>query len=913
MDYNKTLKLPKTDFSMRAGLAKKEPEILEKWENERYYYEMIKRNAGKKKYILHDGPPYANGSIHIGTSMNKILKDIIVKSKNMSGYCSDYVPGWDTHGLPIELKALKSEGVDAQNITPFELRQLCKKFALENVDTQMKQFKRLGCWGDFDHPYLTLRPEYEARQIEVFGKMALDGYMYKGLKPVYWCADCQTALAEAEIEYKNDPCVSIYVKFNITDDLGKFSDLGIDLNKAYAVIWTTTTWTIPGNLAICLGPDYEYTFVKVNDEYLLMANELVSAVMSSVGITEYETVGMFKGSELENIKTQHPIYDRVSPLIIGSHVTLGGTEEEGGHKSSVGTGCVHTAPGYGVEDFEVCKNYPEIGIIVCVDGTGLQTAEANAPDLTLAGLDTDKTNKTIFEYLQNKNALFASEKIEHKYPHCWRCKEPIIYRATEQWFCSVQGFKNETMKAIESVNWNPVWGKDRIKGMCESRSDWCISRQRNWGVPIPIVYCKDCGKAIITENTIKSISAMFREKGADSWWTTDTSEFINETCECGCKEFVKEYDIMDVWFDSGCSHTSVLDEYDELNFPADLYLEGADQYRGWFQSSLLTSVVYNGCAPYKNVLTHGWTVDGKGEIMSKSKGNGVAPEDVVNVHGADILRIWVASTDYHNDMRISPEIINQKSDAYKKIRNTARFILGNLGDFNKNDKVELEEIDKYILVKLNNLIDKVTASYESFDFWLGFGAIYNFCTIDLSNFYLDIIKDRLYCEIGDKRKAAQYTIYTVLSAVTRLLAPVITFTAEEIWSYLDENESVFFNQFPEKSDVTVDTEKWEFIQSLRQDVQKKLEEKRTEKVIGSSLEAEVTVTNNNPEITSELLQQIFIVSKVNTSKEPTEISVKKADGGKCERCWNYSKTVGEDSEHPTLCKRCADVVKTIEN
>lgn len=531
-DYNSTLNLPATDFPMRGNLPKREPEILKKWEDSRLYYKMIEKNQGKPSYILHDGPPYANGEIHLGTALNKTLKDFIVKYKNMSGFCAPYVPGWDTHGLPIELKAMKSIGVENGAIPPVELRKHCRDFAMTHVKNQMKQFKRLGTLGDYDDPYLTLKHEYEARQVEVFGKMAKDGYMYKGLKPVYWCPDCNTALAEAEIEYSNDPCHSIYVKFNVTDDKGLFTAMGLDLSKVFFVIWTTTTWTIPGNLAICLGPDYDYTLVQVGNEYYVMANELVKTTMESAGISEYKTIGLFRGSELEHIKTKHPLYDRLSPVIVGDHVTL-----------ESGTGCVHTAPGYGVEDFEVCKNYDDIGILVCVDAKGRQTAEAGE----FEGMDTDTANKAIAKKLEEVGALLAIQKIVHQYPHCWRCNSPIIYRATEQWFCSVNGFKDEAVKAIESVKWIPAWGEDRIKGMVRDRSDWCISRQRTWGVPIPIVYCKDCGKPIVTDETIKSISDMFKAEGADAWWIKEPAEFIPSTvkCECGCGEFTKEYDIMD--------------------------------------------------------------------------------------------------------------------------------------------------------------------------------------------------------------------------------------------------------------------------------------------------------------------------------------------------------------------------------
>ena len=921
-DYNSTLNLPATDFPMRGNLPKREPEILKKWEDSRLYYKMIEKNQGKPSYILHDGPPYANGEIHLGTALNKTLKDFIVKYKNMSGFCAPYVPGWDTHGLPIELKAMKSIGVENGAIPPVELRKHCRDFAMTHVKNQMKQFKRLGTLGDYDDPYLTLKHEYEARQVEVFGKMAKDGYMYKGLKPVYWCPDCNTALAEAEIEYSNDPCHSIYVKFNVTDDKGLFTAMGLDLSKVFFVIWTTTTWTIPGNLAICLGPDYDYTLVQVGNEYYVMANELVKTTMESAGISEYKTIGLFRGSELEHIKTKHPLYDRLSPVIVGDHVTL-----------ESGTGCVHTAPGYGVEDFEVCKNYDDIGILVCVDAKGRQTAEAGE----FEGIDTDTANKAIAKKLEEVGALLAIQKIVHQYPHCWRCNSPIIYRATEQWFCSVNGFKDEAVKAIESVKWIPAWGEDRIKGMVRDRSDWCISRQRTWGVPIPIVYCKDCGKPIVTDETIKAISDMFKAEGADAWWIKEPAEFIPSTvkCECGCGEFTKEYDIMDVWFDSGVSHTAVMEQHKGLSWPADLYLEGADQYRGWFQSSLLTSVVYKGSAPYKAVCTHGWVVDGEGKTMHKSLGNGIAPNEITDVYGADILRLWVASSDYHSDIRISQPILKQLSEAYKKIRNTARFILGNLGNgkgFNPDTDCvsddKLTELDKWALMRLDSLIDKVNEGYNAFDFHIAFHAIHNFCVTDMSNFYLDIIKDRLYCEKEDSgvRRAAQTAMYRILSAVARLAAPIISFTAEEIWTYMphtskDDKESIFLNQMPEKSGIEFSDEfvsKWDFIYSTRETVNKVLEEKRNEKLIGKSLEANIIIHCGESlyekyNALTEELKDILIVSGVSASKdgndEAPEIEVIKAEGEKCERCWSYSNTVGSDSEHPTLCARCAAVVK----
>lgn len=928
-DYNKTLNLPETDFPMRGNLPKREPDALKKWEEDRLYYKIIEKNQGKPSYILHDGPPYANGDIHLGTALNKVLKDIIVKYKNMSGFCSPYVPGWDTHGLPIELKTMKSIGVETGAIPPVELRHHCKDFACSFVDNQKGQFKRLGVLGDFDNPYLTLRPEFEAREVEVFGEMAKNGYVYKGLKPVYWCPECQTALAEAEIEYSDDPCHSIYVKFKVSDDKGLFTAKGIDLDKTYFVIWTTTTWTLPGNLAICLGPRYDYCVVKVNEENYVMAEELIPSTMQAAGIDTYEIIARFVGSELEGIKTEHPFMNRPSPIILGDHVTL-----------ESGTGCVHTAPGYGVDDFEVCKNYDDIGIVVGVDGKGVLTKDSGM----FEGLSTDDANKAIAKHLEETGALFAHEKIKHQYPHCWRCKSPILFRATEQWFCSVKNFRDKAVKAIEDVNWIPKWGEDRIKGMVMDRSDWCISRQRVWGVPIPVVYCKDCGKPIVNDETIRAISDMFRHEGADSWYLKDPKEFIPDSvkCECGCNEFIKEKDIFDVWFDSGVTHLAVLDEREELSSPADLYLEGADQYRGWFQSSLLTSVVCKGKAPYKNVCTHGWVVDGQGKTMHKSLGNGIEPSEITDKYGADILRLWVASSDYHSDIRISKEILGQLSDAYKKIRNTARFILGNLsnrGGFNVDkDSVsddKLFEIDKWALMKLDDLIDKVNAAYEAFDYHIVFHAIHNFCVIDMSNFYLDILKDRLYCEAPDSlsRRAAQTTIYRILSAISRLIAPIMSFTADEIWSYIphsenDNPESIFLNDMPTKSGISVTdefVEKWNLIAAIREDAKKALELKRAEKVIGASLEADLHIYADDDKfekisaLTDEL-PSLLIVSRAevfNNSAdgefkgdlEGVSFTVTKASGEKCERCWSYSDTVGTFSDHPTLCERCRNTIK----
>ncbi len=918
VDYNQTMNLPKTEFPMRANLPQKEPEMLKKWQDEELYFNLMKRNEGRPLYVLHDGPPYANGDIHMGTALNKVLKDIIVKYKNMSGYKAPYIPGWDTHGLPIELKAMKKVGVENIN-SALDLRKVCKEFALHYVDVQKKEFMRLGSIGDYEHPYLTLQPKHEAAQIRIFGEMAKRDFIYKGLKPVYWCPECKTALAEAEIEYEEDTCHSIYVKFKVVDEQGKLSALKTELDKTYFVIWTTTTWTLPGNLAICLGPEYDYVAVHANGEYYIMAKELVESAMKAAGITEYSiSETSLKGKELEYITYRHPFIDRDGLVIVGDHVTL-----------ESGTGCVHTAPGHGVEDFEVCvNNYPDIPIIVPVDGDGKLTEEAGE----FCGLSTDEANKAILKKLTELNALFAVEKIMHQYPHCWRCKSPILFRATEQWFCSVDGFKDDACKAIDNVQWIPEWGGERIKGMVKDRSDWCISRQRTWGVPIPIFYCKDCGKTIINEETIKAIADLYEKEGSDAWYKYEAKDILPEgfKCECGCSEFTKEMDIMDVWFDSGVSHEAVCNDEHGLKWPADLYLEGADQYRGWFQSSLLTSVAAKGRAPYDAVCTHGWVVDGEGKAMHKSLGNGMSPDEVTDKFGADILRLWVASSDYHADIRISNEILKQLSDVYRKVRNTARFILSNLNDFEPDkDSIPFEKIDgidKWALARMDEVIEKCKAAYDKFDFHIVYSSIRDFCTIDLSNFYLDILKDRLYVEKADSesRRAAQTVIYSILRTLTLYLAPVLSFTAEEIWSYMplssnDDPASVFFNQLPEKSGVVADAEfmdRWEKIDKLRDIVNKALEEARAKKLIGKSLEAKVTLKCGRDcydfvkSVEGELVSA-FIVSAVEVEKsefDGVEVEVEVAPGQKCERCWTHNDTVGKCAEHPTLCARCAKIV-----
>ncbi len=926
-DYNKTLQLPQTEFPMRAGLPQKEPQTLEKWEKEGLYDKIMARNEGKPLFVLHDGPPYANGDIHLGTALNKVLKDFAVRYHNMAGYKAPYVPGWDTHGLPIELKARKKAGIDADSaVTANELREICKEFALGYVQEQKKSFQRLGVLGEWDNPYLTLKPEFEARQVEIFGEMALKGYIYKGLKPVYWCPECQTALAEAEIEYAEDPCHSIYVKFRVTDDLGKLSAFGADPQKTSFVIWTTTTWTLPGNVAICVGPEYTYAVVKAEDEYYVMAEELASSALAAADIKDYEVIGTLQGRELEYMKTAHPFMNRDSLVIVGDHVTL-----------ESGTGCVHTAPGHGVEDFEVCRNYPELPVVVPVDNKGYLNEEAGE----FKGLSTDEANKAIAKKLDEQGSLFALTKIIHQYPHCWRCSQPVLFRATEQSFCSVDGFKDQALKAIQAVKWIPGWGEERISNMVRDRSDWCISRQRVWGVPIPLFYCEDCGEQICTKETIQHVANLFRKNGSGIWFEREAKDLMPEgvVCpKCGGIHFIKEKDIMDVWFDSGVTHAAVCEERDSLHWPADLYLEGADQYRGWFQSSLLTSVAWRGVAPYKKVVTHGWVVDGEGRKMSKSLGNGILPEEIVNQYGADILRLWVASSDYHADIRISKDILKQLSEGYRKIRNTARFILGCLGDFDPDrDSVaaeQLESIDRWALLKCDALLAKVREAYENYEYHQVYHAVHNFCVVDLSNFYLDVLKDRLYVEGAESvtRRAAQTVIYRILDSLVLMLAPILAYTAEEIWSYLppsrDRNrESVMLNDMPAAS-LESDPDfmaYWDRIHALRDDVQKALEAARSEKIIGASLEARVTLTALGEQLSflrenAALLPKVFIVSELAVEEgnqgvfqgdTGVYVTVAKASGQKCQRCWQFSRTVGSDLSHPELCRRCAGVLSDI--
>lgn len=919
-NYNDTIHKMQTPFEMRAGLPKKEPKMLEDWEQNHVYEQMIRNNEGKPRYILHDGPPYANGSIHMGTALNKIIKDIIIRYKNMSGFQAPYVPGYDTHGLPIELKALGSLGDKKSGVSKLELRKICKEFATEHIDVMNAQFKRLGVQGDFENPYLTLRPEFEARQVEIFGEMAKKGYIYKGMKAVYWCPEDRTALAEAEIEYAEDECDSIYVRFKLTGDpKGVLAKHNIPLEKAWIVIWTTTTWTLPANVATCLNPDIEYAFVKIGDDYHIMAADLVKATMEACHIEEYEVLPeVVHGDELELVEYKHPFLDRTGLVILGDHVTLEG-----------GTGCVHTAPGHGVEDFEVCVNhYPQLPVVVPVDDAGHLTEEAGKE---FAGLKVWAANKVILEHIKETGHLMGVQHITHQYPHCWRCHHPIIFRATEQWFCSIDAFKEDVYKAIDSVHWQPAWGHDRMAGMVRDRSDWCISRQRVWGVPIPVFYCKKCGKYHITDASIKAVSDLFRKEGSDAWYKYDANEIMpkTEVCECGASDWEKDPDIMDVWFDSGSTWSAVCRERPELTWPVDMYMEGADQFRGWFQSSLLTSVATQGIAPYREVLCHGWVVDAQGKQMHKSAGNGMEPAEIIRDYGADIIRLWVASSDYTVDVRAGKEIFRQLSEAYRKMRNTARFMLGNLSDFDPNkDAVaddQLFEIDRWALEACNTLTATMRDAYDHYDFSRAYHALYNFCVIDMSNFYMDVIKDRLYCADDHARRCAQTALYRILVDFTKLLAPILCFTSQEIWIYIPKmpgmKDYVVFEQMPEVKAAAGEafTAKWDRIMAIRDDVKKVLEQARADKVIGSSLEAALTlycsdeIYNLLNAIPMDELADLFIVSQVHLEKgeggvkgvvEGLGVSAEHAAGEKCQRCWKYETTVGENG----LCPRCAKVL-----
>ena len=927
MDYNATVNLPKTDFPMRAGLPKREPDMLKAWNDLDLYKEMLRRNQDKPLFVLHDGPPFSNGNLHMGHALNKCLKDFINRYKSMSGYRVPYTPGWDNHGMPIESAIIKEQRLNRKAMSVSEFRSACHKYAQHYVDVQREGFKRLGVLGDWDRPYLTMDPKFEAKEVEIFGAMYEKGYIYKGLKPVYWCPNDETALAEAEIEYQDDPCTTVYVKFPMRDDLGKLP--GVDHSRLFFLIWTTTIWTLPGNLGICLHPRESYALVKAaNSEIYIVAEALAEKVMKVGGFDSFEIIETHPGEFFENMLADHPFLPKTSRLLNAEYVTM-----------DSGTGCVHTAPGFGADDYQTCRRYG-MEMVVPVDDQGRHTEYAGK----YAGLHTEESNPVILADMKESGMLFASEDIVHSYPHCWRCRKPIIFRATPQWFCSVDAFKDDACAAADSVKWMPDWGHDRMLAMIRERADWCISRQRRWGLPIPVFYCSCCGKPVCTPETIKKVSEMFAEHGSNIWFDAEAAELLPEgfVCpHCGSAEgFTKETDTLDGWFDSGSTHAASMELDAPGCWPADLYLEGGDQYRGWFQSSLLTGVATRGAAPYRSVLCHGWTVDGEGRVMHKSLGNGISPDDIISKYGADLLRLWAASADYTQDMRCSDAIFKQLSDKYLKIRNTARYILGNLAGFDPDDQVpwaDMLPLDKWALAQLGKLIRRCLDAYERYEFHTVTYAIHNFCVVEMSNFYLDVIKDRLYCDGKDSlsRRSAQTAIYRILDAMTRLLAPVLSFTADEIWLAMPhekgaDGRNVCLNDMPEADSawtLTAEEEaSWADVLRIRADVNKALELSRAEKRIGKPLDAKVTLFAEGEAdgivhaMDAAALPALFIVSETEIVRGPGEgvkgenvpgltVKVEPSVLPKCERCWTHSASVGSDSEHPTLCARCAAAIR----
>jgi isoleucyl-tRNA synthetase len=991
LDLKKTINLPKTAFAQKANLAQSEPARLKKWA-EMDLYQLIRRTrAGAEKFILHDGPPYANADIHLGTAMNKILKDFIVKSRTMMGYDAPYVPGYDCHGLPIELYVDKKLGAKKANMPPVSIRRACREHAAAALKGQTRDFKRLGILGEWDNPYLTMSNHYEAETARMFGRFVERGYVYKGARPVYWCIHDQTALAEAEVEYDQHSSPSVYVKFPLTSDPALI-DPALAGRQVFVVIWTTTPWTLPANLGIAVHPDFDYSAFEDGNEVYIVASELLDVVAAKCDLGERDANGArlkstvlarFKGSKLDRLECRHPWIDRVSLLMVGEHVTLGAEADaeteldvkdarEKSATSKAGTGCVHTAPGHGHDDFVIGKRYG-LDIYCPVDNAGRFTTEVEH----FAGLGVFEANPKIVEFMRERDVLLFSENYEHRYPHCWRCKNPVIFRATPQWFISMDragedliekdedgrdlsnftenfgddshlGLRAAALREIENVRWIPPWGRDRMRNMFKGRPDWCVSRQRVWGVSIPVFYCTACAETVAEPEIINRVADIFEKESADAWYTRAATEFLPEgyTCKkCGGAEWTKETDILDVWFDSGVSSVAVLENREELRWPADVYIEGGDQFRGWFNSSLMVGLASHDRAPYKIVLTHGWTLDAAGRAMHKSAGNAVAPEEVIKDSGAEILRLWSASSNYFEDMRCSPEILQRVTDGYRKLRNTARFALGNLHGFDPgHDTVpdaEMLEIDRWALAELDEVIAKVRAAYDAYEFHLVYHTLYDFCTVTLSARYFDIIKDRLYtfAPRNQARRSTQTALYRIAESLARMLAPILVFTADEIWENLPQSEdstkseSVHISTLPEaagKADTAL-AENWKRLFGIRDEVLRALEEARVAKVIGSSLEASVELTTAAD--TFEFLQgyeselpAIFIVSQVGLSQgegliardnQPGftgvgKVEVTRAAGQKCERCWNYSVHVGESSRFPTVCERCVAALEEIE-
>ena len=930
MEYKQTLNMNKSGFPMRGGLPMREPDMLKHWQELDLYNELLKKNEGKPRFALHDGPPFSNGALHMGHALNKCIKDFMNRSAAMRGYYTPYIPGWDNHGMPIESAIIKQNKLNHKAMPIPEFRSACHDFAQHYIDVQMEGFKRLGVVADWEHPYKTMAPSFEAEEVKVFGAMYKKGYIYKGLKPVYWCYHDETALAEAEIEYQDDPCTTVYVKFPLHDDQGKLTDE--EKKNLSFVIWTTTIWTLPGNLAIALNPVESYVIVRnhQNGEQYLVAEALMEKVMKVGGVEDYTVVSRHEGAFFENMLADHPFLPKTSRLVLADYVTM-----------DSGTGCVHTAPGFGADDYQTCRRYG-MDMVVPVNDQGRHTDYAGK----YAGMLVEESNPVILKDMQESGALFASEQIVHSYPHCWRCKKPIIFRATPQWFCSVESFKDAACAACDDVRWLPAWGIDRMKAMIRERADWCISRQRRWGLPIPVFYCKDCGKPICTDETIAKISKLFGEFGSNVWFEKDADELVPEgfTCpHCGGRHFEKETDTLDGWFDSGSTHFASMQK-DQGFWPATVYLEGLDQYRGWFQSSLLTAVGALGKgAPFKECVTHGWTVDGEGKAMHKSLGNGVDPADVFKKYGADICRLWAGSADYHVDVRCSDEIFKQLSQNYLKFRNTAKFCLDNLTDFDPNQltvPADMEALDRWAITKLNELLVKCEAAYQNYEFLTVSHAVNDFCVVTLSSLYLDIIKDRLYCDGADSaaRRSAQSALWIILDAMTKVFAPILAFTCDEIWLQMphrndDDGRNVLLNQMskPYADYALSDAEMavWETALRVRSDVNGVLETARADKRIGKSLEAHVALFANDEDAKAALdavksvdLPEIFIVSNVSTNETaPAEgavvgqgvnfpgltIAVTEAKGTKCPRCWMHSESPDEHG----LCPRCAAVCKAL--
>jgi len=948
LELKKTVNLPKTDFAQKANLGQSEPARLKKWADAKLYERIRAARLGAEKFILHDGPPYANADIHIGTALNKILKDFVVKTRTMMNFDAPYVPGYDCHGLPIEThveKKLAEKGKNKNDLPVSTFRKICREHAAKAMDGQTRDFSRLGILGEWENPYLTMSNDYEAETARLFGKFLERGFVYKGLRPVYWCVHDQTALAEAEVEYKEHTSPSVYVKFPLKSDAGLI-DEKLRGKNVFVVIWTTTPWTLPANLGIAVHPDFDYSAIEANGEGYIVASELAKTFSELCGLTDAKELARFKGSKLDKLEAKHAWLDRTSLIMNGEHVTLGEADAEveldvrfenkSANKS--GTGCVHTAPGHGADDFHIAKNYG-LEIYCPVDSGGKFTAEVEH----FAGEFIFKANPKIVEFLRETGALLYTENYNHRYPHCWRCKKPVIFRATPQWFITMDDIAKDSgqnadvplragaLREVEQVNWHPNWAMGRMRNMISGRPDWCVSRQRSWGVPIPVFYCSGCDEAVADPKIVNHVADIFQAETADAWYNREAKDLLpdNFKCpKCGAADFTKETDILDVWFDSGSSCVAVLETRDNLQFPADVYLEGGDQFRGWFNSSLMCGLAAHDKSPYKNLITHGWVVDGEGKQMHKSTGNAVSPNEVVSKSGAEIVRLWAAAVDYTEDMRCSDEILSRIVDAYRKFRNTLRYALGNLDGFNpESDSVsirEMLEIDRWVLAEMDVVVEKVLRGYENYDFQTAYQTLYNFVTVTLSARYFDIIKDRLYIYAPRslERRSAQTALYEIADKLCRLLAPILAFTADEAWENLpnQKSESVHLAEFPKVSgaDDSQLTADWERLFSIRDEVLKALEEARNAKQIGSSLEAKVILTVDK-ETTRFLiayyedLRYLFIVSQVEVHEgDALNVAIHKADGVKCERCWNYSTRVGESEKYPTVCERCFAALQEIE-